>query len=80
VVWAESWANRMWSRTEADGSASTGERSVPWTVAPVAAGSTPASAQMVAARSTWEPRADVTVPGAVAPGTFTYSGTRMISS
>ena len=47
----------------ADGSASTGARSVPCIVAPDTAGSTPASAQMVAARSTWEPRAEVTEPG-----------------
>ena len=80
MVWAESWANSMWSRTEADGSASTGVRSVPWTVDAAVAGSTPARAQTVAARSTWEPSAEVTVPGVVVPGTFTYRGTRMISS
>jgi hypothetical protein len=80
AVWAESWAKRMWSHTVAEGSARTGERSVPCTVAPAVEASTPASEQMVAARSTWDPRAEVTVPGEVTPGTFTYSGTRMISS
>ena len=71
MVWAESWANRMWSRTVAPGSANTGERSTPWTVDARVDPSTPASEQMVAARSTWLPSAEVTDPGVVTPGTFT---------
>jgi hypothetical protein len=35
---------------------------------------------MVAAKSTCVANASVDVAGAVTPGTFTYSGTRMISS
>ncbi len=36
--------------------------------------STPARAQIVAARSTWEARASVTVPGSVTPGTLHVEG------
>jgi len=42
--------------------------------------STPASPQMVRARSTWLVSAEDDAPASVTPGTFTTAGTFMISS